>query len=81
MAAGSTASPPDLPHVRADHDHKLEAEIARLDDLGLDELRKLWGRFLGRSPRTTVRSCCVGAWAMNFRRVLTATCRQRHVAV
>lgn len=27
-----------------------EAEIARLDDLGLDELRKLWGRLLGAVP-------------------------------
>jgi len=49
MAAGSTASPPDL-QVRADHNEKLEAEIARLDDLGLDELRALWSRFLGKVP-------------------------------
>ena len=28
----------------------LEAEIARLDDLGLDDLRQLWGRLLGTVP-------------------------------
>ena len=49
MAAGFTASPPDL-QVRADHNEKLKAEIARLDDLSLDELRKLWGRLLGEVP-------------------------------
>jgi hypothetical protein len=36
--------------MRADHDHTLEAEIARLDDLGLDDLRKLWGRLVGEVP-------------------------------
>src|SRR5216684_3083240 len=49
MAAGFTASPPDL-QVRADHNEKLKAEIARLDDLSLDELRKLWGRLVGEVP-------------------------------
>jgi len=34
----------------ADHDHTLEAEIARLGDLGLDDLRKLWGRLVGEVP-------------------------------
>ncbi len=28
----------------------LEAEIARLDDLGLDDLRRLWGHLLGAVP-------------------------------
>jgi hypothetical protein len=28
----------------------LEAEIARLDDLGLDDLRQLWGRLMGAVP-------------------------------
>lgn len=36
--------------MRPDHDKGLEAEIARLEDLGLDDLRKLWGRFLGAVP-------------------------------
>jgi hypothetical protein len=36
--------------MRPDHDDRLEAEIARLEDLGLDDLRKLWGRFLGAIP-------------------------------
>jgi hypothetical protein len=36
--------------MRTDHDHTLEAEIARLDDLGLDDLRKLWGRLVGEVP-------------------------------
>lgn len=36
--------------MRPDHDDRLEAEIARLEDLGLDDLRKLWGRFLGAVP-------------------------------
>jgi hypothetical protein len=36
--------------MRADNDHTLKAEIARLDDLGLDDLRKLWGRLVGEIP-------------------------------
>ena len=36
--------------MRPDHDGTLEAEIARLDDLGLDDLRKLWGRLVGAVP-------------------------------
>jgi Protein of unknown function (DUF2924) len=36
--------------VRPDHDGKLEAEIVRLDDLGLDDLRKLCGRITGAVP-------------------------------
>ena len=36
--------------MRPDHDGKLEAEIARLDDLGLDDLRKLCGRLVGAVP-------------------------------
>ena len=36
--------------MRPDHDDRLEAEIARLEDLGLDDLRKLWGRFRGAVP-------------------------------
>jgi Protein of unknown function (DUF2924) len=36
--------------VRPDHDGKLEAEIVRLDDLGLDDLRKLCGRIIGAVP-------------------------------
>lgn len=34
----------------SDHKKALEAEVARLGDLGLDDLRKLWGRFLGAVP-------------------------------
>ena len=36
--------------MRPDHDGTLEAEIARLDDLGLDDLRKLCGRLMGAVP-------------------------------
>jgi hypothetical protein len=36
--------------MRPDHDGTLEAEIARLDDLGLDDLRKLCGRLVGAVP-------------------------------
>ena len=36
--------------MRPDHDGTLEAEIARLDDLGLDDLRKLFGRLVGAVP-------------------------------
>ena len=36
--------------MRSDHDDTLEAEIARLDDLGLDDLRKLCGRLVGAVP-------------------------------
>jgi hypothetical protein len=36
--------------MRPDHDARLEAEIARLDDLGLDDLRKLCGRLVGAAP-------------------------------
>jgi hypothetical protein len=36
--------------MRPDHDATLEAEIARLDDLGLDDLRKLCGRLVGTAP-------------------------------
>lgn len=36
--------------MRPDPDNTLKAEIARLDDLGLDDLRKLWGRYLGTVP-------------------------------
>jgi hypothetical protein len=37
--------------MRPDHDATLEAEIARLDDLGLDDLRKLCSRLLGAVPK------------------------------
>ena len=36
--------------MRPDHGGTLEAEIARLDDLGLDDLRKLCGRLVGAVP-------------------------------
>jgi Protein of unknown function (DUF2924) len=36
--------------TRPDHNDTLEAEIARLDGLGLDELRKLWGQWFGEVP-------------------------------
>jgi hypothetical protein len=36
--------------MRPDHDGTLEAEIARLADLGLDDLRKLCGRLVGAVP-------------------------------
>ena len=49
-AGGSTASPPELAPMLSDQNRTLEAEVARLDDLGLDELRKLWGQLLGAMP-------------------------------
>jgi hypothetical protein len=36
--------------MHSDHRRGLEAEIAQLDDLGLDELRKMWGQLLGAVP-------------------------------
>jgi hypothetical protein len=36
--------------MRPDHNDTLEAEIARLDGLGLDELRKLSGQWFGEVP-------------------------------
>jgi Protein of unknown function (DUF2924) len=36
--------------MRPDHDGTLEAEIARLNDLGLDDLRKFCGRLVGAVP-------------------------------
>lgn len=36
--------------MQCDRNRILEAEVGRLDDLGLDELRKLWGRLLGAIP-------------------------------
>ena len=36
--------------MRPDYNGTLEAEIARLDDLGLDDLRKLCGRLMGAVP-------------------------------
>lgn len=36
--------------MHSDHNRVLEAEVAHLDDLGLDELRKLWGQLLGAIP-------------------------------
>jgi hypothetical protein len=36
--------------MRPDHGDTLKAEIARLEDLGLDDLRKLCGRLVGAVP-------------------------------
>ena len=36
--------------MRSAHIGTLEAEIARLNDLGLDELRRRWKERLGRPP-------------------------------
>ena len=48
MAGASIGSPSD--HMRPNDGATLEAEVRRLDDLGLDDLRKLWGRLLGTVP-------------------------------
>ena len=37
--------------MRSDHQETLEAEIARLDGLGLQELRQVWRRRLGPPPQ------------------------------
>lgn len=37
--------------MRSDHDETLEAEIVRLDSLGLQELRKVWLECLGTPPQ------------------------------
>ena len=37
--------------MRSDREQTLEAEIARLDGLGLQELRQVWRQRLGAPPR------------------------------
>jgi hypothetical protein len=48
---GSIGSPADRSTMRSDREETLEAEIARLDGLGLQELRQLWRQRLGPPPQ------------------------------
>ena len=51
MGNGSIGSLADRTAMRSDREETLEAEIARLDGLGLQELRQVWRRRLGPSPQ------------------------------
>jgi hypothetical protein len=51
MGNGSIGSPADRSAMRSDREETLEAEIARLDGLGLQELRQVWRRRLGPPPQ------------------------------
>ena len=51
MGNGSIGSPTDRSAMRSDREQTLEAEIARLDDLGLHELRQVWRQRLGLPPQ------------------------------
>ena len=51
MGNGSIGSPADRSVMRSDRELTLEAEIARLDDLGLHELRQVWRQRLGTPPQ------------------------------
>ena len=50
MGSGIIGSPADRSAMRSDHEETLEAEIARLDGLGLHELRQVWRQRLGLPP-------------------------------
>ena len=56
MGNGFIGSPADRSAMRSDREETLEAEIARLDGLGLQELRQLWRQRLGPPPRTSAPS-------------------------
>ena len=51
MGNGSIGLPADRSAMRSDCEETLEAEIARLDGLGLHELRQVWRQRLGPPPR------------------------------
>ena len=51
MGNGFIGSPADRSAMRSDRELTLEAEIARLDGLGLHELRQVWRQHLGPPPR------------------------------
>ena len=51
MGNGFIGSPADRAVMRSDQQETLEAEIARLDGLGLHELRQIWRQHLGPPPR------------------------------
>ena len=51
MGNGSIGSPADRSTMRSDREETLEAEIARLDGLGLQELRQVWRQRLGLPPQ------------------------------
>ena len=51
MGNGSIGSPADRSVMRSDREETLEAEIARLDGLGLQQLRQVWRQRLGPPPQ------------------------------
>src|SRR5580704_14709361 len=51
MGSGFIGSPADRSAMRSDREQTLEAEIARLDGLGLQELRQVWRQRLGPPPQ------------------------------
>ena len=51
MENGSIGLPADNRPMRFDHEEMLEAEIARLGGLGLQELRQVWRKRLGPPPQ------------------------------
>ena len=51
MGNGFIGSPADRSAMRFDREETLEAEIAHLDGLGLQELRQVWRRRLGPPPQ------------------------------
>jgi len=51
MGRGFIGSPADRSAMRSDHQETLEAEIARLGGLGLQELRQVWRQRLGPPPQ------------------------------
>ena len=61
--------------MQSEKNKTLEAEIARLDDLGLDELRELCGTFWVTRCLTMARLCCADGLPTSCRPGCTAICQ------